>query len=246
MAGFAGVLELTESGIDNFQGAPSGEGGTRVYGGHTAAQSLLAGMRTVEPDWESCFLHTQYPRAGDPALPIDYRVERISTSRNFELRHVVASQAGKTIAASTVSLQLPYDGLDFQSPTLPAVAAPETLESEAVLFAAAVRERHPEGAALQFLPSGIDARWTGPQDMLRPSVRDAANPMWMRVTEEIGDTVQLRQLALAYCSDFGMIEPSLRVHGFSFLEPENLLASTISGSTGRPTYANGICARRPA
>lgn len=227
MAGLAGVFELEKLGAGAFRGAPSAEGGARVYGGHSAAQSLLAAFRTVELDWECRVLQSHFPRAGDATKPIDYRVEHVATSRNFALRQVIGSQDGKVIIASSASFQLPRDGLAFQYAGPPSVPLLETLARETDLYAEAIRVLNPDARGIQMLPSGIDARWCDPQNIIHPSVRDGANPMWMRLTQPIGATLLDRQVAIAFLSDFGMIEPGLRVHGFSFLVPEGLLASTL-------------------
>jgi acyl-CoA thioesterase-2 len=41
-----------------------------------------------------------------------------------------------------------------------------------------------------------------------------------------------RQIAPAYCSEFAFLEPVLRPHGFSIVQPDNLLVGNLDHSIG--------------
>jgi acyl-CoA thioesterase-2 len=237
MAGFRGVFELTQVAPDAFEGDPAREGGTRVYGGHTLTQGLLACFRTIHENWQCYSLHAQFCRIGRPGESLLYAVERSSDSRNFAVRRITATQAGKVILTMTASFQLSYTGLGFQSIELPDAAAPEQLASEHARFAVEVERLRAVGRAVQHLPTGIDGRWMDPQDFAAPVKKPAENKVWLRSTEHIADHPQDRQLALAYCSDFAFFETALRPHGFSAVQPETLLSGSMDHSIWfhRPT-----------
>ncbi len=230
MAGFLGVFELQATDVDRFEGSSAKEGGTRVYGGHTLTQALLACFRTLDGDWRCYCLHAQFCRIGRPDQPISYAVERSNETRNFSLRRITASQSGKTLLIMTTSFQRPYTGLEFQSLRAPASAPPESLVSEYERFSVIVERLKTKGRAVQHMPSGIDGRWADPQDFESPVRKSAENLVWLRTLEPIAEEPTARQLALAYCSDFGFIEAALRAHGFSAVQPESVLSGTLDHS----------------
>jgi acyl-CoA thioesterase-2 len=230
VAGFRGVFELQAADVNRFEGNPANEGGTRVYGGHTLTQALLASFRTLAGDWQCYCLHAQFCRIGRPDQSISYAVDRSSESRNFSVRRITATQSGKTLLTMTASFQRAYAGLDFQSLRPPECASPETLISEYHRFGVIVERLKVRGRAVQHLPSGIDGRWADPQDFESPVRKSAENHVWLRALEVIGEDANSRQLALAYCSDFAFFEAALRPHGFSAVQPESLLSGTMDHS----------------
>ena len=102
-----GLLDLETIDKDLFRGAHPDSARARVYGGQVAAQAMIAGSRTVEPEYALHSLHSYFLLPGDYQVPIIYDVERIRDGRSFHTRRVVARQHGRPIY---------YQPLNFQRP----------------------------------------------------------------------------------------------------------------------------------
>ena len=100
------VLDLERVDETTFRGISPPVGPQRVYGGQVAGQALVAAGRTVDPERTVHSLHGYFVRGGDPAEPIEYRVERIRDGRSFSVRRSVAVQGGKTIFFMSASFQV--------------------------------------------------------------------------------------------------------------------------------------------
>ena len=77
------LLDVEPLAADLFRGRSSGSGWARVYGGQVIGQALVAASRTVPAERPAHSLHAYFLRAGDPAVPIDYRVERDRDGGSF-------------------------------------------------------------------------------------------------------------------------------------------------------------------
>ena len=86
------VLTLRATAPDRFQADTEQEEG-RLFGGIVLAQSVVAAGSTVSEGIIHS-MHGYFLRAGRPARPIDYTVERIRDGRNFTGRRVSAYQDG--------------------------------------------------------------------------------------------------------------------------------------------------------
>ncbi|MBZ5733657.1 acyl-CoA thioesterase II [Nocardioides sp. TRM66260-LWL] len=205
-----GLLDLETIEPDLFRGATLDTGRGRVYGGHVAAQALVAGVRTVADDLHVHSLHSYFLLAGDPTRPIVYDVERIRDGRSFATRRVAARQHGKPIYYLTANFQRHEDGFDHQD-AMPEVAAPET----GVDFMALMVERgNTEGEQLGREWASMEARWMGnsrhglPADPERPS----RARLWLRAAGRLPDEPLAHLGAFAYASDISLLGSTLAAH----------------------------------
>ena len=106
------LLVLEELDLDLFRGRQPATGRQRVFGGQVAAQSVMAANRSVDDVFVMHSLHSYFLRAGDPAVPIVYDVERIRDGRSFATRRVMARQHGRPIYYLTANFQQPEDGFE--------------------------------------------------------------------------------------------------------------------------------------
>jgi acyl-CoA thioesterase-2 len=98
----------------------------RVFGGQILAQVLTAAAQ-ASPDKCVKSLHILFPREGDTAKPMRYRVTKLQDGRTFGTTEVVAEQDGKVISAAVVSMHAEEDGL-HRSDLPPPVGPPEDAE----------------------------------------------------------------------------------------------------------------------
>lgn len=181
-------------GADVFHGIAASKP-RRIYGGEIAAQAISAANQTVGPDRAPHSLQCTYLRAGDPTIPVEYRVARVRDGRGFSTRQVDAMQGGKVIQASTVSYHVGSEGFDHQL-TMPSVPGPEELTGIANHVDAAGKAWGDWAADL----SGFDLRPV-PPDLEHPYGR---RQFWIRF-DEPQESEAFGRVLTTYASDLTMI-----------------------------------------
>lgn len=217
------ILDLEPLEHNLYRGLSPQVGWQRVFGGQVIGQALVAANRTVEGR-KAHSLHAYFLRAGDPAVPIIYEVDRIRDGGSFSTRRVVAIQHGHAIFSMAASFHKEEDGLEHQMP-MPDVPPPEDLPSEAEL----------KEELIGRVPEPVKAYWQHerpieirPVDISRYFSRDQNDPsqlVWIKATGTLGDNLALHQCILAYASDFTLLDTALIAHGRFVFDPNLMLAS---------------------
>jgi acyl-CoA thioesterase-2 len=216
------LLDLEETGRDCFRGHSPASAGKHLFGGQVVAQALVAAGRTAPADRPAHSLHAYFVLAGDPAIPIDFAVERIRDGRSFTTRRCVAAQAGRTIFSLESSFQIREDGLDH-AVRAPQAAAPETLEPIGALvdrfrgFLPAPAEHWMKRAC------ALDMRVVAPETMF--VANHAAQMIWFRVDGPLPDDEATHSALLAYLSDMTLLNSALIAHGRNIFDPRIQVAS---------------------
>lgn len=217
------VIHLESLEVNLFRGESRDIGTARVFGGQVLCQALLAASATVE-DRLAHSLHAYFLRAGDPAAPIVYSVERSRDGRSFSARRVVAIQHGWPIFTLAASFQVAEEGLEhqFDMPEVPDAAE-------------AARPTPIDQRALQQLPQKI-RRWidhfgpfefrrVGDYDPLDPVPQAPRQEVWFRLHGELPDDPVLHRALLAYVSDFHLVGTATLPHGLSWAQGRLMMAS---------------------
>jgi acyl-CoA thioesterase-2 len=194
----------------------------RVFGGQVLAQSVIAALRTVEPDRPIHSMHGYFLRAGDADLPITFGVERLRDGRSFSARRTHAYQNGVPILSMIASFQTPAEGLEHQEAFPDGIPEPESLPSTADLLG---KVDHPVAQHMVY-HRPFDVRHV--QDALyiqAKGERQAVNAVWMKTKGPMPDDQGLHRAALAFGSDYTLLEPILRQHGVSWVTPDMSVAS---------------------
>lgn len=204
------LLDLENLDGDLFRGSQPDSARARVYGGQVAAQALIAGARTVEPEFHVHSLHSYFLLPGDYHVPIIYDVERIRDGRSFATRRVMARQHGRPIYYQTINYQRDEDGYQHQD-VMPEVKGPD---AGLDLFDL-MRDRGNEDAdALGKEWAALDVRWLGnsrhglEHDPIHPSRAQ----MWIRIVGDVGDDPLDHLAAFTYASDVSLLGASLSAH----------------------------------
>jgi acyl-CoA thioesterase-2 len=165
----------------------------RVFGGQLLAQALAIGA--LDAPGKLCkSIHVLFPREGDLARPVEYRVERLHDGRSFASRQLVGAQAGRVIFGATLSLHVPdVGGLAHQTP------APDCPGPEA----------SPPGE-LSMIP--LEVRVVDGVDLADRRAAPPAFRFWLRAAEPLPDPGWVHQAVLAHCSDLTVIATALRPH----------------------------------
>jgi acyl-CoA thioesterase II len=218
------LLDLETIDLNLFRGTQPDTRLQRVFGGQVAAQSLVAGARTVEPPLSVHSLHSYFLRPGDTAVPIVYDVERMRDGRSFWTRRVVARQHGRPIYFMTVSFQVPESGFEHQD-RMPEVPRPDEASDMADLF----RRRSPQDAEEWIQEwAALDMRWIGDSSEGGSMPRDehpAQSRLWIRISGRLAEDELIHKAALTYASDMTLLASSLVPHGVTISDPTMQSAS---------------------
>lgn len=207
---------------DVFVGPSERQPRHRVFGGQVLAQSLIAAARTVPADRAVHSMHGYFLRAGDADKSITFGVERLRDGRSFSARQVHAYQDGQPILSMIASFQTDAVGIDHQSDMPHDVPDPETLPSTADLLGSI---DHPVAQYWAF-DRPFDVRHVDSALYVSASGEQVArNAVWMKTFGPMPDDERLHRAALAYASDYTLLEPILRRHGISWITPDMNVAS---------------------
>lgn len=226
------VLQLEDHGLDDsgfrrFTGDTPPQARGRVFGGQVLAQSLLAASTTIDDDRLLHSMHSYFIRPGDAKEPISFVVESPRDGRSFSVRRVQAWQHGKVILSLSCSFQQPSPGLEHQVPMPEGLPRPEDLPTAADLLG------HLDVPVAQEFARArpFDVRHVYPAIYLRPDEQKRPeNIAWMKTFTPITfdgpfSSANAQAAALAYASDYTLLEPILRQHGVAWAKRDLSVAS---------------------
>ncbi|WP_153683091.1 acyl-CoA thioesterase [Agromyces agglutinans] len=224
--GLMSTLRLTDTGArtneDIFTGPSQWMPTGRVFGGQVLAQSLIAATNTVEPDRHLHSMHGYFLRPGDVAHPITFSVDRIHDGRSFSTRRTQAFQHGVPILSLIASFQTDDEGLEHQADLPGDLPDPESLPSTAEVIG------HIEHDVAKYWSSerAFDVRHVPSPIYLRVDGEHVPRQaVWMKAIGRLPDDQKLHRAALAYASDYSILEPVLRAHGLPWATPGLKVAS---------------------
>ena len=213
---------VPETDGDEFEGPSQWMPHGRVYGGQVLAQALAAAIRTVDEERVLHSTHGYFLRPGDISLPIRFQVDRIHDGRSFSTRRSQAFQHGLPILSLIASFQRVDEGLEHQFDMPSDIPAPESLPSDEELLS---EIDHP---IARHWASGrpFDMRHVDPNIFMRHQGElTARQAVWLRARGELPDDPQLHRAALAYASDYTILESVLRRHGIAWANRGMSIAS---------------------
>jgi acyl-CoA thioesterase-2 len=220
VSGLLAALDLTDTGArtseDIFTGISQWQPQGRVFGGQVLAQSLVAAMRTIGDDRFVHSMHGYFLRPGDVSQPITFSVDRIHDGRSFSTRRTQAYQGGLPILSMIASFQSADEGLDHHVEMPTGLPEPESLPSAAETLAGVdhpIADAWANGRAfdMRHVPSPVYF-----------SVEGEHTPhqaVWLKAKDTLPDDENLHRAALAYASDYSILEPIMRGHGVAWATP---------------------------
>jgi acyl-CoA thioesterase-2 len=211
------ALDLTDTGArtseDIFTGPSQWMPHGRVFGGQVLAQSLVAAMRTVPDERIVHSMHGYFLRPGDVNQPITFAVDRIHDGRSFSARRTQAYQDGAPILSMIASFQDEDDGFDHQVEMPSDLPDPESLPNSADALADI---DHP---AARYWSSDrpFDTRHIpSPVYLAVEGEHVAHQAVWIKSVGPLPDDKNLHRAALAYASDYTILESIMRRHGVAW------------------------------
>jgi acyl-CoA thioesterase-2 len=216
LAEMVATLDLTEAAHtreDIFIGPSQWMPHGRVFGGQVLAQCLVAASRTVEPTRPPHSLHGYFLRPGDIDLAITFSVDRLRDGRSFSTRRVQAYQKGEPIFSMIASFQDDDPGVTHQDNFPTGIPDPESLPSAAELMG---DNPHPVAQYwakarpfdMRHVPTAIYFNVEGEQV--------AHQAVWIKALGQLPADQSLHTAALAYASDYSILESIFRRHGISW------------------------------
>ncbi|MEQ1736171.1 MAG: acyl-CoA thioesterase II [Rhodoglobus sp.] len=217
LVGLLEALNLTDTGArtseDIFTGSSQWAPGGRVFGGHVLAQSLVAAQRTTAPDRIVHSMHAYFLRPGAVEVPITFSVDRIHDGRSFTTRRTQAYQGGLPILSMIASFQDEDPGVEHHVEMPTGLPDPEDLPSvgeqlgdvDLPIARFAATERPFD---MRHVPSPIYLGVEGEHV--------AHQAVWLKTIGAMPDDPNLHRAALAYASDYSILEPIMRRHGLSW------------------------------
>lgn len=214
------ALDLTDTGArtseDIFTGPSQWMPLGRVFGGQVLAQSIVAATRTVGTQRPIHSMHGYFLRPGDVNFPITFSVDRIHDGRSFSTRRTQAYQNGLPILSMIASFQIEDTGLEHQGGMPTGLPDPESLPSSAdqledVQHPVAQYWASQRPFDMRHIPSPIYLSVEGEHV--------AHQAVWFRSVGELPDDPALHRAALAYASDYTIMEPIMRRHGVAWADP---------------------------
>ncbi len=215
------LLDLEPIEVNIFRGFNPDEDRQRLFGGQVAGQSLVAAVRTVEPELRVHSLHSYFLRPGDPEIPVLYEVDRIRDGRSFGTRRVVAIQHGRAIFNMAVLFHKEEPGFEHSDP-MPDAPAPETLKTRSEIL-----------KAMETVPAGwdpdedrpIDTRWASQHPFDRHEPQPPNQLVWFKTDGTLPDDPVLHTCLLTYASDMTLLDTTMLPHGHSYGDTNVMMAS---------------------
>ncbi|MEJ3403126.1 acyl-CoA thioesterase II [Rathayibacter sp. YIM 133350] len=224
--GLLRTLDLSDTGArtseDIFTGPSQWMPLGRVFGGQVLAQSVVAAQRTVAEDRSVHSMHGYFLRPGDVNHPITFSVDRIHDGRSFSTRRTQAYQNGLPILSMIASFQDQDEGAEHQIQMPADLPDPESLPTTADLIG------HIDHPAARYWANGraFDVRHVeSPVYLAVEGPHVAQQAVWMKAMGRLPDDDNLHRAALAYATDYSILEPVLRRHGVAWATPGIKIAS---------------------
>jgi acyl-CoA thioesterase-2 len=222
--GLLRALELVPAGDDRFRAPAEPDRFTRVFGGQTLAQALLAAGRTVDGKAPHS-LHAYFVQAGVADHPVEVDVERVRDGRSMVTRRSTVSQGDRTLMVALASFHDNADEPVLDDPP-PAGPAPFDLPRLQDWLEDLPPELAGHSRAWVEHPPPLDLRIGEPPTFLGGSPAEGARAHWMRLPRDVGDDPLLHAVLLAYASDYLLLDMAFRAWpGES--RPEGFLALSL-------------------
>lgn len=188
----------------------------RSFGGQVIGQAIAAAGESAPHDRALHSMHGYFLRPGQSEQRMTFEVARLYDGRSFSTRRVQAYQGGEVLMSMIASFQEPDEGLEHQEPIdLSSVPSPDELPT--------VWERYGHladgGRASWVLNRPFDIRYIDPDIMLQVDAPAAGQRVWLRSRDTLDGPQLLHSAALAFASDYLLVEPVMRRHGIPWATP---------------------------
>jgi len=218
------ILDLEPLEVNLFRGNSPKTSWQRVFGGQVIGQAMVAACRTVEGRLPHS-LHCYFILPGDPQIPIIYEVERLRDGKSYSTRRVTAIQHGNAIFSIMVSFHVEEHGAFDHQDKMPDVPPPEKLTAEEMAKQPMFREM-PEFIRRYYESDRpIELRPVELNRYFGQKIEDGRIHVWIRTASKLPDDPALHMCALAYASDFSLLDAAMARYGRTLFDRRMMPAS---------------------
>lgn len=213
------ILRLEKLAENLYRGINRTTDEQRLYGGQVIGQGLMAAIlgMGVAPAYSAHSLHAYFLRAGTLALPVLYQVRNVRIGRSFCNRQVIARQEDTEILHMYISFHAAEDGPQHQI-DMPPAPAPECLPSATELWRQQAAAAGKSDATFYGDDPNIDMRTVDVVNSFAQERKPPVQRSWLRIKTQLPDDPSIHQCALAYLSDWSLMDVSARPHGMSWFD----------------------------
>ena len=202
---------------DIFVGPPLPTPHGRSFGGQVLGQAIAAAGLTAPEGRLIHSMHGYFLRPGDATREITFEVARLHDGGSFSTRRAQAFQNGNVLMSMIASFQTDDAGVDHQEGLdLAGLPEPDELPS---MWDTYGRLADGQGRASWLLNRPFDFRYLESDIILRVEERTGRQRVWMRSRVPLPDEQSLHSAALAFASDYLLIEPVMRRQGIAWTTP---------------------------
>lgn len=193
----------------------------RSFGGQVVGQGLAAAGETVDDERTVHSLHCYFLRPGDSTQRMTFEVARLHDGGSFSTRRVQAYQGGEVLMSLIASFQAAEPGLEHQQRVdLSGITPPEQLPTVWEKYGNLAGSR-----ASWLLNKPFDIRYIDGDITLSVDEPGDSMRVWLRSRDDLEAGQVLHSAALAFASDYLLVEPILKQHGIPWATPGVRIAS---------------------
>ncbi|MFI7195140.1 acyl-CoA thioesterase [Nocardia nova] len=200
------LLELEQCGAGHYRGPRPSEERERLFGGHIAAQALMAASKSVPDDGRVPLgFHCYFLRQGLPDVVVDYTVEQLRHDESSSTCRITAAQGDRIIFEAIMGFGAFDPGVDDLQP-IPEAPDPDTLERLEVRLAPFADEH--DGWWIR--PRPFDIRYVNAPPRIavdQPVPSPPQSKLWLRAEEPVPDDPIANRCMLTYLSDMTLLDP---------------------------------------
>lgn len=188
----------------------------RTFGGQVLGQAIAAAGQTLPEGREIHSMHGYFLRPGKSDKKMTFEVARLHDGRTYSARRTQAYQNGEVLMSMIASFQDETTGLEHQVTfDLDRFDSPESLPSAWDLYGHLAEHQQ----ASWILNRPFDFRYVEGDIVMRVDQATTTQHVWIRSRNEMPASPLFNAAALAFASDYLLIEPIMRAHGIPWATP---------------------------
>lgn len=194
----------------------------RAFGGQVLGQAIMAAGATVEDDRQIHSMHCYFLRPGRADQRMTLEVSNLHDARSFSTRSTQVYQDGEMLMSLFTSFQIDQAGADHFEPfDISSVPEPESLASQQELYGHLADDHR----IAWLLKRPFDFRYTTSDILFSVEDQSPTQMIWMRASQALPSNPLLHRAALAFGSDYTLVETVLRAHGYPWSNHDVRFAS---------------------
>lgn len=193
----------------------------RSFGGQVLGQALVAASTTAPEGRALHSMHGYFLRPGDSKRRMTFEVARLHDGGSFSTRRVQAYQGGEILMSLIASFQTDDEGFEHDSVIdIDAITPPEELPTVWEKYGQLADSR-----ASWLLNRPFDLRYVDGDITVRVEQPGNTMRVWLRSRNDFEGSQHLNAAALAFASDYLLVEPIMKQHGIPWATPGMRAAS---------------------